>query len=143
MLSKMKFSNQRGAAAVEFAIVLPLLVLIFAGITEFGIAYYNKQVITNASREGARVGMSNVDPQDIRNIVYPYAKDRLLTFGPDSFSSDSSSININGCNSTSDYCKVEVVYNYTYLVLQVFDFFGANFDKDLDIKAATTMKMLP
>ena len=59
MLSKMKFTNQRGAAAVEFAIVLPILLLLFAGVTEFGIMYYNKQVLTNASREGARAG---VDP---------------------------------------------------------------------------------
>ncbi|MCK5219206.1 pilus assembly protein, partial [bacterium] len=46
--------NQRGAAAVEFAIVLPLLALILFGTIDFALLFYNKQVLTNASREGAR-----------------------------------------------------------------------------------------
>ena len=45
--------NQKGAALIEFAIVLPLLLLLVFGAIEFGLLFYNKQVITNASREGA------------------------------------------------------------------------------------------
>lgn len=47
--------KERGAAAVEMAIVLPLLLLIIGGIVDFGRAYYLNSVITNASREGARM----------------------------------------------------------------------------------------
>ena len=49
--------NQKGASAVEFALILPLLSLVIFGIIEFGLLLYNQQVIANASREGARAGI--------------------------------------------------------------------------------------
>ena len=50
-----KFRSQRGAAAVELALVLPLLCTILFGIIEAG-RYYNQRVtLTHAAREGARV----------------------------------------------------------------------------------------
>jgi hypothetical protein len=69
--------DQKGAAAVEFAIVLPLLVVLVFGMIEFGILYYNQQVITNASREGARAGIvgdcnKRLDDTQIRQIVTDY-----------------------------------------------------------------------
>jgi Flp pilus assembly protein TadG len=45
---------RRGAAAVEFAIVAPVFVLMVFGMIEFGRAIMVQQVITNAAREGAR-----------------------------------------------------------------------------------------
>jgi Flp pilus assembly protein TadG len=50
-------SDRSGAAAVEFALVLPLLVLILFGIVEFAAAWHARQLITNAAREGARVAV--------------------------------------------------------------------------------------
>ena len=53
---------ERGAAAVEFALLLPLLVALLFGFVEFGIAFNTKIQATNAAREGARiavVGVSN------------------------------------------------------------------------------------
>jgi len=49
-------AGQRGAAAVEFAIVLPLLLAILLGIVEFSLIMYDKAQITSASRNGARFG---------------------------------------------------------------------------------------
>ena len=46
--------DRRGAAAVEMAIVLGLLILLVFGIIEMGRAIMVNQVITNAAREGAR-----------------------------------------------------------------------------------------
>lgn len=46
--------SRRGAAAVEFAIVLPVFVLLVFGMIEYGRMVMVQQVITNASREGAR-----------------------------------------------------------------------------------------
>src|SRR5436190_13636937 len=48
-------SDERGAAVVEFAIVLPLLILLVFGIVEFSIAYNRQQGLHAAAREGARV----------------------------------------------------------------------------------------
>jgi Flp pilus assembly protein TadG len=49
--------NRRGAAAVEFAVVAPLFFLMVFGMIEFGRMIMVQQVITNASREGARMGV--------------------------------------------------------------------------------------
>ena len=48
-------NRERGAALVEFALVLSVLVLILFGIIEFGRAYNTKISLTHASREGVRV----------------------------------------------------------------------------------------
>jgi Flp pilus assembly protein TadG len=48
--------HQAGGVAVEMALCLLPLVILFGGIVDFGDAYYIKQVISNASREGARYG---------------------------------------------------------------------------------------
>ena len=47
----------KGAVAVEFAIIGTLFLLLVAGVIDFGHAFYMKQAITNASREGARYGI--------------------------------------------------------------------------------------
>jgi Flp pilus assembly protein TadG len=49
--------DERGATAVEFALLLPVLLTILFGIIEFGMIMYGREVVTNASREGARAGI--------------------------------------------------------------------------------------
>src|SRR4051794_39794329 len=46
--------NEKGAIMVEFAIMLPLLVLLLAGIIDFGLLIREHQLLQNAAREGAR-----------------------------------------------------------------------------------------
>ena len=46
--------RDRGAAAVEFALVLPVLVLMLLGLIEFSILFNTQISLTNAAREGAR-----------------------------------------------------------------------------------------
>jgi Flp pilus assembly protein TadG len=59
--------GSEGAAAVEFALVLNLLFLLILGMLEFGLAFSYRQVIINASREGARYGVVfRVDAQGNR-----------------------------------------------------------------------------
>lgn len=48
---------RRGASAVEFALVAPVFFLVVLGIMEFGRMVMTQQVITNASREGARIAV--------------------------------------------------------------------------------------
>jgi Flp pilus assembly protein TadG len=62
MLHRQTGRSDRGAAAVEFALVLPLLLLMIFGIVEFGRAYNVQISITNAAREGARVMAVHNDP---------------------------------------------------------------------------------
>ena len=51
--------GERGAALVEAAITVPIILLISVGIFEFGRAYQTWQVLTNAAREGARLAVIN------------------------------------------------------------------------------------
>lgn len=47
-------SRQEGAAATEFALILPLLIILFFGIVQVGITVFRAQVVEAAAREGAR-----------------------------------------------------------------------------------------
>jgi Flp pilus assembly protein TadG len=49
--------SQTGAELVEFAMVLPILLLVFGGIVDFGLLLQRQQVVTNAAREGARLAV--------------------------------------------------------------------------------------
>src|SRR5260370_11835622 len=82
---KVSRKKQKGVAAVEFALVAPILLLIVFGIIELGIGMYDKAVVTNAAREGARAGIVLKSPKpkaaDIQNVVTNYASSYLITFG--------------------------------------------------------------
>lgn len=52
-----RLRNQKGAALLETAITLPLVLLVTVSIFEFGRAYQTWQVLTNAAREGARIAV--------------------------------------------------------------------------------------
>jgi Flp pilus assembly protein TadG len=131
MKKKIIIKDQKGAAIVEFAIVLSLLVMFVIGAIEFGILYYNKQVITNASREGARAGIISYDSDyylnetQVKDVVIDYCINHLITFSgsPDLEYSD---IVVNpGDRSTSvfgDAITVTVTYDYDFLVPSVFGF---------------------
>jgi len=86
------FFNQKGATAVECAIILSLLLTLIFGITEFGLAIFNRQVITNAAREGARAGIIarpvRLSDDEIKAVVVDYAAQHLITFGDDVLTAD-------------------------------------------------------
>jgi Flp pilus assembly protein TadG len=67
-------ASRRGAAAVEFAVVAPLLFLLVFGTLEFGRAMMSLDLLANAARAGARTGAlpnkSNSDVQDsVLNVL--------------------------------------------------------------------------
>jgi Flp pilus assembly protein TadG len=112
--------NERGASAIEFAIVLPVLIIILFGIIEFGLLLYNKQVITNASREGARAGIVSLSPRlgcpSIKGIVQNYCAGNLITFGtPDLDITCPTMGSVFG-----DDLEVRVTYHYDFLLLPNF-----------------------
>ncbi len=54
--------RQKGAAAVEFALVLPLLLIILVGIIDFGLYFYNDLQLTHVARDAARyLSVGDVD----------------------------------------------------------------------------------
>jgi Flp pilus assembly protein TadG len=54
-------SHERGAAAVEFALVMPILLLFVLGIIDFGRLWFTQVTLTQAAREGVRVEALNSD----------------------------------------------------------------------------------
>jgi len=87
MQKKSIFFNQKGTTAVEFALVLSLLLTLIFGIIEFGLFIFDRQVITNAAREGARAGIVarpvRLLNNEIAAVVVDYAEKHLITFGDD------------------------------------------------------------
>lgn len=80
-----KMQGEQGSVAVEFAIISFLLFSIVFGIIEFGILMYNKHILTNASREGARAGvvmqpLPRVTYTEIKTTVEKYAKNYMVNF---------------------------------------------------------------
>jgi len=112
-----KKMGQKGAAAVEFCIILPFLVLLVFGTIEFGVMFYNKQVLTNATREGARAGITaGITYTDVQQIVWDYCNEKL--------------INLNGSNELpkekivvtpdgTDDLSVAVSFEYDLLFSQI------------------------
>jgi Flp pilus assembly protein TadG len=113
---------QKGVAAIEFALILPVLMMIILGIIEFGLLMYDKQVITNASREGARAGIVVRSPQltdlQVQAVVNDYISTNLVSFGSTP-TSPVITINRTGMDFGDDL-TVTVTYNYDFLVLPNF-----------------------
>ena len=66
--------GQKGTAAIEFAVLLPVLALLVFGAIDFGDLFRHKYVLTNAAREGARAAVKGTDPSDVKKIVEEYLK---------------------------------------------------------------------
>ena len=51
-----RIRSERGAELIEFALALPLMLVLMTGVFDFGLAFQQYEVVTNAAREGARLG---------------------------------------------------------------------------------------
>lgn len=80
--------NDRGSELVELAIALPLLLIIIAGIIDFGFLFEKYEVVTNAAREGARMAVlggytcDNTTGSDVYKRVQDYLQSSGLTDTP-------------------------------------------------------------
>lgn len=97
--------SDRGAAAVEFALVVPLLLLLVLGIVEFGRAYNIQLQLTAAAREGVRAMAITDDPATARQATLD-----ALTFGPDEVE-----VTPGTAGSCAGNATVSVTYQFEYL----------------------------
>jgi Flp pilus assembly protein TadG len=111
--------RERGAALIETALALPMVLLVAVGIFEFGRAYQTWQVLTNAAREGARVA------------VLPGANNGIITARAVSYmqagqlsEAESATVAVNpvmldlGGGATAAASSVTVNYPFEFIVLQ-------------------------
>ena len=134
--------DQQGASMVEFAFVLPLLVLLVFGIIEFGLLLYNKAMLTNASREGARKGVVSQDPRvrddEIKTVVKNYCQNYVVTFGSDICADANIDVlptDPRDSLTSNDYLTVTVRYRYDFLVIP------SSITGPINFRAVTRMKM--
>lgn len=73
--------GQRGSVAVEFALVLPVFLLLLFAVVEMGSAWYYKQMLVSASREGARMASLLNDPTNGSAQVVTTVKSYLTQAG--------------------------------------------------------------
>jgi len=74
---------------VEFVLILPLLLLLIFGIMEFSFLLFDKVMVTNASREGARAGVvyswpSRISKEKIKQTAEAYCMNHLISLSPSS-----------------------------------------------------------
>jgi Flp pilus assembly protein TadG len=64
-----KLRQENGAAAVEFAIVVSVLVMLVFGVLEFGLGFWQVQNLRAATREGARVAAVRGSTDEISDAM--------------------------------------------------------------------------
>lgn len=122
--------SQRGSVLIEFAFILPLLLLLLFGVISFTVALYNKTVLTMAAREGARAG-AVYDP-DSTNTSITRAQTAASRVCQNNFISFGNSITPTITPTISgDTLTVEASGNYT----------GVFVFSNLFISAETSMRL--
>lgn len=103
----MHWRDDRGAAAVEFALVFPLLVLVLIGIIEYGSIFNAQLMLTSAAREGARTMAVTGDAGQARTATIAAAVGVPITAA-------NVSVSAAACTATTDV-TVTIDYDKPYL----------------------------
>jgi Flp pilus assembly protein TadG len=119
-----------GAQLVEFALVLPLLLLVLLGIAEFGFMFQRYEVVTNAAREGARMAvLPGYGTADVQARVAAYVTSGRVptnTTNPNVLVEDVSIPVAGGSLPAMSAKRVTVTYTYTFQFLNALSaFFGS------------------
>ena len=137
--------GEEGAAAVEFALVLPLLIFLVLGGMDFGHRFYMQNIITNASREGARFAAkytgTNTDPDP--TAVSNYIKLPAPGLNYNAFNFDTLTVTTTFAGTPPDrIATVTVTTLKHWWVLGTFKFFGfPGFTNPQTLTATTAMNM--
>lgn len=111
-------NRRKGSAIVEFALILPLFLLVLYGMTEFGRAWFTMHIVTNASREGARKaviqGKTNAD---VINTINNYlSSSGMNTADASIVIKVNNDATVNVSTATTD-ANISVTVSYNFQVL--------------------------
>ena len=111
--------KERGAALLEAAITIPMLLLVSVGIFEFGRAYQTWQVLTNAAREGARLAvLPDPTPGVVESRVMQYMQDGQLGAASSASITVNRSLTMDVAGRTVSASQVSIDYPFSFIVLQ-------------------------
>ena len=114
-----RMRSERGAALIEAAIIIPLLLLVAVVIFEFGRAFETWQVMTNAAREGARIAvLPNPQPGAVDARVRSYLDVGLLSNVSLVHVDVDRAVQIPIGATTATGSRVTVTYPFEFIVLQ-------------------------
>jgi Flp pilus assembly protein TadG len=133
---------------VEFALVLPMLLLVFAGIVDFGLLLQRYEVITNAAREGARIGvLPGYDSAAVQGRVLDYVATGLsMSSGDASAAVGTPTVETVTITPSSgapfSATRVTVNFNYSYVILGrlVNLATGRGWDPSITVTGRSTMR---
>lgn len=114
--------HQNGQAMVEFALIIPLLVLVLMGIFDLGLGIYSYNVVASAAREGARYGTlqptntSGIQTQTTANTA-GLDPSRLSTPTVECLDQNLAIVTCTTDYRTSPYIRVSVTYTYQPLTI--------------------------
>lgn len=128
--------NERGAVAAEFAILLPVLLLIVFGTIEFGMMMYGREVVTNATREGARYGIVAQVPAVTSGQMITQASAYLTGTGVNPTSVTFSAPAC--CGATGTPVTLSAIYRYPWLIPYIPTMLGL--PSPFPISITTTMR---
>jgi Flp pilus assembly protein TadG len=141
----MFMKDESGSTLSEFAIISPFLFLILFGIIEFSTLLYDKAMITNASREGARAGIVFSHPNrlsnaEIENVVNNYCSTYLISF--DSAPMPPTTLITRAGDESGDPLRVAVSYQFRFLVFSnLVALVGGGTGNSVNLSAETVMRM--
>lgn len=118
-----------GQAAVEAALVLPLLIVLLMAVLSFGLLFTVELVISNASREGARFGTLGKSTAQIETLVLDYLDQSRLTAA-------SASVSVTGAGGASG---ADVTVQITYPVQLIIPVPGL--PNPVDVQSVATMRI--
>jgi len=128
--------DERGVVAAEFALLLPVLLTILFSIIEFGMIMYGREVVTNASREGARAGIVQVSPKPTSGDITTITTNYLAGTG---INVADVTITVSGAGGANPATlTVTATYNYSWLIPYIPTLLGL--PSPLPITMATTMR---
>jgi Flp pilus assembly protein TadG len=136
--------RQDGAALIETAFTLPLLLFISISILEFGRAYQYWQVVTNAAREGARVAvLPGTTDAAVTARVQAYLSAGNLSDPTTATISVTRDTTVSLGTGTASASRVKVDYPFTFMVLQPIAQLvakGSTVGAPVTLSAAATMR---
>jgi Flp pilus assembly protein TadG len=105
-----RWQCERGSELIEFALVAPILIFLLAGIFDFGMMFRSFEAVTNAAREGARVGvLPGYEVVDVQARVNAYLSISGLA-GPRTIDV----VNTTVATGAGTFTARSVTVNYTY-----------------------------
>ena len=110
--------SERGAALLETAITLPIMLFIAVAILEFGHAFQTWQVLTNAAREGARVAvLPGTDDAAVTARIESYLASGRVTRADEASVDIERNTLISIGAGTASASRIEVSYPFEFVVL--------------------------